>query len=235
MKGDAVDSSITPFMQEQEILDILSKAAQHRHVISLWQKTGASRILDRAIVKSIDAKTKLLIIKPHNQVTFRQSADKMTYFHRQAIDFIFKAVPKYVTDLHINLPLPTEAYIREKRDEHRIILKDRANNRVKITDYSGKMEFPNIDEVSAFDISQGGLSFLVLAPEAPEHLIGGQVIISKIGAIEFAEPLEARILYISKSEYKTPNSDLTVFRVGAKLVNPLSDRYIIELSFDFGA
>ena len=220
---------------QEEIFKLLMKIQSINTQVNLWQKSTSEVNISYAEITKIDRKSNKLgfiITKAKDGEKLKIGHPINVYIRLPDQSILFRADIQIIgAQNSIVINLPKEIRIMEKRATSRYIFsshdrKEVLISRVSEASYSSKIRF------QLSDLSNLGIALTVLPSAIDSFNPEDHFLIHKISNEKFMPPIQAKVVYVAKSEYKKKKRFFKAFKVGFRFYEEISSGVINRINVD---
>lgn len=216
---------------KKEIIDSLIDIHIEASPVTIWQNDGNKRSVTKAKIEAIDFASESIILTPFSdmdtKVFYQLNTDATFYLKGSTRDIVFKQdrPAKRKTKSHLQIFIPKEVKLIEKRSDTRIIFKG-STPKVTAEIYPGgsidiSTKTINVDMI---DVSLSGMGFFLDKKYSRFFFEKDKIKIDRIGKYCFSEPQIGTIVYTSKED----ESALQV-RIGVRFSEKITSEILARI------
>jgi hypothetical protein len=210
-----------------DIAGILKKVQAEGSSVTLWQMKGEERIIVNAHIFTLNPKDKSFIVKADEGSNLEFDRTYNIYFHAGDYSFLFKKKASHLKDSVMEVPLPEEIRILNKRESERFRF---INKPVKkaVLRLKSKTKTEGVDlSFDIIDISETGLGLSIKSPHYSKLKFCTYVQVQSLGSREFPSPVGAEVVHLipcGNNEQGKP-----FYKMGLRLETKIAKRIIRDL------
>ena len=217
---------------ELEVARYLKDVYSTQSSVTIMQRIDQEVVITHGIFsKYLPQKKSITIELDDLNKKLNANAPLTIYIRKEAQSLLFKTTLTFYSQGEIRISFPEQIRIMEKRSILRHQFSSHDTKKVKLSKITELSYNKNlIHKIS--DISNTGFALIALPSEVEPFHPDDRFLIHKLSSEKLSPPLEAKVIYVAKTQFKKKKRFFNAFKVGLKFAESIPNEMINKLNIE---